>query len=85
MDKTFKVHVDGVNLTPYLTGQVKKSPRETFFYVSDDGGVLALRHGDWKLVLEEQRANSTRVWADQLVKVQDLVAARELEPRTYGL
>jgi len=28
-DKTFKVHIDGVNLLPYLTGQVKESPRRS--------------------------------------------------------
>ena len=59
-DKTFKVHIDGVNMLPYLTGQVKESPRDFFFYVSDDGGVMALRHGDWKLVFEEQRAIQQR-------------------------
>ena len=26
-DKTFKVHLDGYNMVPYLTGQVKESPR----------------------------------------------------------
>ena len=45
-DKTFKVCIDGVNVLPYLTGEVKESPRESFFYISDDGGVMALRHGD---------------------------------------
>jgi arylsulfatase A-like enzyme len=69
-DKTFRVHIDGINMIPYLTGQEKKSPRESFFYVSDDGGVMALRHGDWKLVFEEQRANSTRVWAEPMVKLR---------------
>src|SRR5882672_1918229 len=69
-DKTFKVHIDGVHLLPYLTGQVKKSPREAFFYVSDDGGVMAIRHGDYKLVFEEQRATSTAVWSDPMVKLR---------------
>jgi arylsulfatase len=69
-DKTFKVHIDGVNMIPYLTGQVKESPRESFFYVSDDGGIMALRHGDWKLVFEEQRATSTQVWAEPMVKLR---------------
>src|SRR6266853_1655572 len=69
-DKTFKVHIDGVNLLPYLTGQVKESPREAFFYVSDDGGVMAIRHGDYKLVFEEQRATSTAVWSDPMVKLR---------------
>jgi len=69
-DKTFRVHIDGVNLLPYLTGQVKESPREAFFYVSDDGGVMALRHGDWKLVFEEQVALSSEVWAQPFVKLR---------------
>jgi hypothetical protein len=66
----FRVSRSQHDLVPYLTGQVKQSPRESFFYVSDDGGVMALRHGDWKLVFEEQRANSTRVWAEPLVKLR---------------
>jgi arylsulfatase A-like enzyme len=69
-DKTFKVCIDGVNMLPYLTGQVKESPRSHFFYVSDDGGIMALRHGDWKLVFEEQRATSTQVWAEPMVKLR---------------
>jgi hypothetical protein len=32
--KTFKVHIDGHNMLPYLTGQAKESPREFFFYFS---------------------------------------------------
>jgi len=68
--KTFKVHIDGLNLLPYLTGEVKESPRTAFFYVSDDGGVMALRNGDWKLVFEDQRATSTQVWAEPLVKLR---------------
>jgi len=69
-DKTFSVHIDGVNVLPYLTGEVKESPRTAFFYVSDDGGVMAVRTGDWKVVFEEQRANSTSVWAEPFVKLR---------------
>src|SRR6476646_3974364 len=69
-DKTFRVHIDGLNMIPYLTRQVKESPRTSYFYVSDDGGVMALRHGDWKLVFQEQRANSTEVWVEPLVKLR---------------
>ena len=36
-NKTYKVHIDGFNMLPYLTGEVKESPRESFFYISDDG------------------------------------------------
>jgi arylsulfatase A-like enzyme len=69
-DKTFKVCIDGVNQLPYLTGEVKKSPREHFFYVSDDGGVMAIRLGDWKMTFEEQRANTMKLWAEPLVKLR---------------
>jgi arylsulfatase A-like enzyme len=69
-EKTFRVHIDGFNMLPYLTGQVKESPRDYFFYVSDDGGVMALRVGDYKLVFEVQRALSTNVWAEPFVKLR---------------
>ena len=44
-DKTFKVHLDGVNLMPFLAGKVDKSPREGFIYWSDDGDCMAMRVG----------------------------------------
>jgi len=69
-DKDFRVHIDGFNMVPYLTGQVKESPRDYFFYVSDDGGVMALRVRDYKLVFEVQRALSSNVWAEPFVKLR---------------
>ena len=69
-DKTFKVHIDGVNQLPYLTGQVKESPRTSFFYVSDDGGVMAVRAGDYKLSFEEQNATTMEAWAQPMVKLR---------------
>ena len=58
-DKTFKVHIDGSTCS--LSHRPSEGePQNSFFYVSDDGGVMALRHGDWKLVFEEQRAISTQ-------------------------
>ena len=47
-DKTFKVHLDGYNMIPYLTGEVKESPRNAIMYFSDDGEVMAVRVGDYK-------------------------------------
>jgi Arylsulfatase A and related enzymes len=44
-DKTFKVHLDGYNFLPYLTGQTKESPRKEFFYFSDDGQLVAYAMG----------------------------------------
>jgi arylsulfatase A-like enzyme len=68
--KTFKVHLDGYNQVPYLTGEVKKSPRNAIFYFSDDGEIMAIRTGDYKCVLAEQRATSTTVWQEPLVKLR---------------
>ena len=69
-DKTYKVHVDGFNLLPYLTGEVKESPRESFVYISDDGDIMAIRMRDWKLVLMEQRATRMQCWAEPFVRLR---------------
>jgi arylsulfatase len=62
---TYKVHLDGDNLMPYLTGQVAKTPRESFLYVNDDQQLVGLRYDNWKLVFMEQRAPGTlRVWSE---------------------
>ncbi len=68
--KTFKVHIDGYNMLPYLTGEVKESPRKYMFYISDDGDILAIRGGDWKMVLMEQRAKQMMCWAEPFVKLR---------------
>jgi len=66
--KTFKVHLDGYNLVPYLTGQEPKSPREEFFYFSDDGDLTGLRYDNWKVVFAQQRAPGTlAVWGEPFV------------------
>jgi arylsulfatase len=64
-ETTYKVHLDGDNLIPYLTGQAEKSPRESFIYCNDDQQVTGLRYDNWKLVFMEQRVNGTlRIWAE---------------------
>jgi arylsulfatase len=69
--KTFKVHLDGYNLLPYLTGAEPKSPRPGFFYFSDDGDLTALRYDHWKLVFLEQRvAGTLRIWAEPFVPLR---------------
>jgi arylsulfatase A-like enzyme len=69
-NRTYKVHIDGFNMVPYLTGEVKDSPRTSFFYFSDDGDIIAVRTGDWKLIFAEQRALSTSVWAEPFTKLR---------------
>jgi arylsulfatase len=68
---TYKVHLDGYDLVPYLTGQAPKSPRESFLYVNDDQQLTGLRYGNWKLVFMEQRAPGTlRIWAEPFVSLR---------------
>src|SRR5215510_1995980 len=41
--KTGKVHLDGYNQLPFLTGQAEHSARDEFFYFDDDGALVAVR------------------------------------------
>ena len=68
--KQFNVHLDGYNLLPYLTGQVKESPRNEMFYFTDDGQLSALRYGQWKMMFSEQRAHSFDVWQEPYVTLR---------------
>ena len=64
-DKKFKVHIDGYNLVPYLTGKVKESPRKGLVYFSDDGDLVAIRFKNWKAVFMEQRCQGTLlIWGE---------------------
>jgi arylsulfatase A-like enzyme len=66
-DKTFKVHLDGYNFLPHLTGEEEKGPRPGFIYFSDDGDLVGLRYDNWKFVFAEQRCVGTvMIWAEPL-------------------
>ncbi len=66
--RTYKVHLDGYNQLPYLTGQEDKSPRREFFYFNDDGQLVAVRVDNWKSNFCEQRVQGTlQVWAEPFV------------------
>ena len=70
-DMTYKVHLDGDNLVPYLTGQVAKSPRESFLYINDDQQLTGLRYDNWKFVFMEQRAPGTmRIWSEPFTNLR---------------
>jgi arylsulfatase A-like enzyme len=68
-NKTFKVHLDGFDLTSALAGKTP-SPRESFFYWNDDGSLVALRYNQWKIVFREQRAHGFNVWAEPFVTLR---------------
>jgi arylsulfatase len=62
-DKTFKVHLDGYNLTETLAGR-SPSPRKEFFYFGDDGNLAALRYQQYKIVFQEQRGEGFDGWQE---------------------
>jgi len=69
--RTYKNHIDGYSLLPYITGKAKESPRKLFFYISDDGDILAMRYDNWKIVFLEQRCQGTlQVWAEPFTRLR---------------
>jgi hypothetical protein len=75
----YKVHMDGYNLLPFLSGEKEDSPRDGFVYWGDDGEFLAMRMGRWKVVFAEQRNKGIAVWREpfsvlQIPKFYDLRA-----------
>ncbi|MBE9564027.1 MAG: arylsulfatase [Proteobacteria bacterium] len=71
MGRDYKVHLDGYNFLPYLTGKVDKAPRKEIFYFSDDGDLTALRYQDWKLIFMEQRVEATfQAWMEPFVPLR---------------
>ncbi len=69
--RSYKVHLDGYNSLPLLTGKTEDSPRKEVFYFSDDGDLTALRYEDWKLIFSEQRTEGTlKIWADPFVPLR---------------
>jgi arylsulfatase A-like enzyme len=61
-EMTYKVHLDGYNLMPFLKGEVKESPRHEFLYWTDDGSVAAIRYNNWKVSFLKQNAHGFDVW-----------------------
>jgi len=69
--RKYKVHLDGYNFLPYLTGETDKGPRHEIFYFSDDGDLTALRYDDWKLIFMEQRVEATlQAWSEPFIPLR---------------
>ena len=70
----YKIHLDGYNLLPHLTGkasaEISDWPRKEFFYWNDDGQLVAMRYGRWKLVFMEQRSEKFGVWMEPFVDAE---------------
>ncbi len=69
-NKTFKVHLDGENFLPYLSGDTQEGPRKDYFYFDDGGQLIGLRYNKWKIVFAEQRAKTWDVWSEPFVKLR---------------
>jgi arylsulfatase A-like enzyme len=70
-DREYRVHLDGYDILPLLSGETDESPRKEIFYFSDDGDLTALRYGDWKVIFLEQRAEETfQSWREPFVQLR---------------
>jgi arylsulfatase len=68
--RRYRAHLDGYNQLDYLMGKTDKSPRQEFWYVNDDGQVVAARWGDWKVVFLENRGQGFGVWREPFVELR---------------
>ena len=69
--RSYKVHLDGYNFLPFLTGETEETPRREIFYFSDDGDLTALRYNDWKIIFMEQRVEATlQAWAEPFIPLR---------------
>ena len=68
--KIFEVHLDRYNLIPFLKGEAKENPRPGFLYWSDEGDLMALRYGNWKVHFIEQRAEGLKAWQEPFVPLR---------------
>ena len=68
--RTYRNFIDGYDQGAYLTGEAEASPRNEFFYVNDDGQVVAIRYGAWKTVFLENRGQAFEVWREPFTELR---------------
>jgi arylsulfatase len=68
--RRYRNYIDGHDQLDYLSGKVQQSPRKEFFYVNDDGQVVAIRYGDWKTVFLENRGVAFEVWREPFTELR---------------
>ena len=77
--RRYRQHLDGYNMNEYLANadtyedlaaNISASPRKEFFYVNDDGQMVAIRLGDWKAVFLENRADAFQIWREPFVELR---------------
>jgi arylsulfatase len=68
--REYRNHIDGYNQLDYLTGATEESPRHEFWYVNDDGQIVAARYEDWKVVFLENRGQAFGVWREPFIELR---------------
>ena len=68
--KNFKVHLDGYNFLPYLTGKETKAPRKEHFYFNDDGDLCAFRYNQWKIHFKIQEHHGFKSWEREYTQLR---------------
>jgi len=68
--RSYRNYIDGYDLSDYLSGKIDQSPRREFWYVNDDGQVVAARYDDWKVVFLENRGQAFGVWREPFVELR---------------
>jgi len=68
--RQYRNHIDGYNLLDYLADKADQSPRNEFWYVNDDGQVVAARYDAWKVVFLENRGQAFGVWREPFIELR---------------
>ncbi len=68
--RRYRNYIDGYNQLDYLSGRTQQSPRNEFWYVNDDGQVVAARYNDWKVVFLENRGEAFGVWREPFTELR---------------
>jgi len=77
--RNYRQHLDGYDMNDYLANagsyksveeNIKASPRKEFFYVNDDGAVVAIRLDQWKAVFLENRADAFQIWREPFTELR---------------
>jgi arylsulfatase A-like enzyme len=66
----YRNYIDGYNQLDYFEGKTDESPRHEFWYVNDDGQIVAARYDDWKVVFLENRGRAFGVWREPFTELR---------------
>lgn len=68
--RKYRNYIDGHNMLDYFSGKTEDCPRKEFWYVADEGQVMAARYQDWKVVFMENRAERLQIWKEPFVELR---------------